>query len=205
METTMNTDETQYQCSKCGTSVGAEDKVCPKCGESIKETNHSSRFLYIPTARLIILSIVSMGLYEAYWIYKNWKYIKERENLNIQPFWRGIFCVFFCHDLFKRIYNDTQSRAVLEPSFSHSGLATGFVILVILSNLIVRIPGITASIIAAIMPSYLCFVPVQNYINSVHEKQTNGDAYYGWSGGHIVCLVFGIIFWTITFIALDAR
>lgn len=159
-------------------------------------------FLYIPVARLILLSIASCGLYEAYWIYKNWWFIKEREGLNIRPFWRGIFGILFCHSLLKKIHEDTEARAVLEPAFSPGGLAIGFIILAISGNLLARGPGVITSIIAFVMPSYLCLVPVQNYINSVCEKQSENTNYYGWSAGHVVCLVLGLIFWVLAFIPL---
>ena len=162
-------------------------------------------FLHIPVARLILLSIASCGLYEAYWIYKNWRFIKERQGLNIRPFWRGIFGIFFCHSLLKKIHVDNEARAVLEPSFSPGGLATGWVILMILANLIGRAPGLIASVIAFVMPSYLCFVPVQNYINSVCEKRSPNYEYYGRSAGHIVCLVFGLIVWALTLVVLGAE
>lgn len=88
----------------------------PEHGTNAKETN-SPLFLYIPVSRLIILSIVSMSLYEAYWVYKNWRYIKERDGLDIRPFWRGWFGVFFCHSLLRRIHEDGQARACVQPSF----------------------------------------------------------------------------------------
>lgn len=152
-------------------------------------------FLSIPVARLILLSIASCGLYEVYWIYRNWRFLKERKGLNIRPFWRGIFGIFFCHSLLRDIHADRESRTLLEPAFSASGLATGWVILLILANLIGRIPGAIASIISFVMPSYLFFAPVQNYINSVTEMQFGRPSYYRWSSGHIVCLIFGIIIW----------
>lgn len=159
-------------------------------------------YLYVPIARVIILSIVSFGLYEAYWIYKNWRYLKEREGLMIQPFWRGIFGIFFCHKLFERIHEDEQARAVQEPTFSASGLATAWVVLIIISNLLSRAPSLAASIVAAFIPSFLCFVPVQRYINAVTEKRNPGQRYYGWSAGHIVCLVFGVLVWVLAFVGL---
>lgn len=161
-------------------------------------------FLYIPSARLILLSIVSMSLYEAYWIYKNWRYIKERNGLKISPFWRGVFGIFFCHSLLRHIHQDKDARAVQEPTFSASGLATGWVILIIIANIVMRAPGIAASIIAAFIPSFLCLVPVQNYINSVTEKQNPSQQFCGWSSGHIVCLVFGLIIWALILIGLAA-
>lgn len=162
-------------------------------------------FLYIPPARLILLSIASMSLYEAYWIYKNWRYIKERDNLKIKPFWRGIFGIFYCHSLLRSIHEDKDARAVQEPIFSASGLATGWVILMIIASIVGRAPSIAASIIAAFIPSFLCLVPVQNYINSVTEKRNPGQKVYGWSSGHIVCLVIGIIIWTLLLNGLGAE
>jgi hypothetical protein len=165
-----------------------------------------SLFLYIPTARLIFLSIASMGFYEAYWIYKNWKYIKDRDGLKISPFWRGLFGVFFCHSLLKRIYEDKEAQSIHPPSFSPNGLATCWVILVVMACIfggnhgifILSItgwsPSITTSIISAAVPS-LCFVPVQNYINAMTKERNLEQSNYRWSSGHNVCLAIGVLMW----------
>ncbi len=162
-------------------------------------------FLYISSARLILLSIASWSLYEAYWIYKNWQYIKKRDGLNIQPFWRGFFGIFYCHSLLRRIHEDKDARAVEEPTFSPGGLATGWVILLIFANIVSRAPSIAVTIVAAFVPSFLCLVPVQKYINSVNEKRSPSNQMYGWSAGHIVCLVFGLIVWALVLIGLGAE
>jgi hypothetical protein len=162
-------------------------------------------FLYISPARLILLSIVSLSLYEAYWIYRNWRYIKERDGLRIQPFWRGFFGIFYCHGLLRRIHDDKEAQAVEMPHFSPAWLATGWVILIIIANVVSRAPPIAASMISAFIPSFLCLVPVQNYINSVTEKRNPGQAYYGWSWGHILCLVFGLLIWGLLLLGLSAE
>ncbi len=162
-------------------------------------------FLHISVARLIVMSIVSFSLYEAYWIYRNWRYIKEREGLNIRPFWRGFFGVFFCHSLLRRIHEDKEARCVMVPSFSPGALATGWVVLLILANIVGRAPSIAASIVSAFIPSFLCLVPIQNYINTVSQRRSPGVAYYRWSSGHVVCLVFGITIWAFLLIGLGAE
>jgi hypothetical protein len=162
-------------------------------------------FLYIPVSRLIVMSIVSFGIYEFYWIYKNWRYVKERDNLDISPFWRGWFGIFYCHSLLRRIHEDEEACAVQTPSFSPGGLATGWVVLRFISYVMGRAPGIAASIFAAFIPSFLCLVPVQNYVNSVSEHRSPGQPYYRWSSGHIVCLVFGIIIWSLFLLGLGAE
>lgn len=162
-------------------------------------------FLHISVGRLILMSILSFSLYEAYWIYKNWSYVKERDHLDIRPFWRGIFGVFFCHSLLRRIHEDREARQVTAPSFSPGALATGWVILIIFANLLTRAPGIAATIVSAFIPSFLCLVPVQNYVNTVSKQRNLGQPYHGWSSGHIVCLVLGVIIWGILLFALSAE
>jgi hypothetical protein len=38
-----------------------------------------------------VLCVCTMGFYELYWHYQNGACIKQRERLNIWPFWRAIF------------------------------------------------------------------------------------------------------------------
>ena len=51
-------------------------------------------YLYVPISRLIVMSILSCGIYEIYWIYKNWRYLKEPDHRYIKPFWRAWFSAF---------------------------------------------------------------------------------------------------------------
>jgi GYF domain 2 len=159
-------------------------------------------FLHISVARLILMSIVSFGLYDNYWMYKNWRYIKERDNMNIRPFWRGFFGVFYCHSLLRRIYNDKEARSIQVPSFSPDVLATVWVVLIVISAVVGFTPGIIASIIGAFIPTFLCLVPIQNYVNAVSKLRSPRQPYYGWSSGHILCLVLGIMIWVFIFIEL---
>ncbi len=166
-------------------------------------------FLHIPTGRLIVLSIVSLSLYQAYWMYKNWRYIKERDNLKIRPFWRVVFGLFFCHSLLRSIHQDTEARAVQVPAFSPGRLATGWVVLMFLANILGRAPciapGIAPFLISAFIPSFLCLAPVQNYVNEVTKKRNANEPYYRWSAGHIVCLVIGIILWGLFLVGAMAK
>ena len=162
-------------------------------------------FLHISITRLVLMSIVSFSLFEAYWIYKNWRFVKERDNLSIRPFWRGFFGVFYCHSLLRRIHADTEARSLQTPLFSPGGLATGWVILIIVANIVSRLPSIEASIVAAFIPSFLCLMPVQKYINAVTERRNPRQRQHEWSSGHVVCLVFGIIVWALLLIGLFAE
>jgi hypothetical protein len=157
-------------------------------------------FLYIPVSRLILLSIFSCGAYQAYWIYKNWWFISKRENSQIRPFWRGVFGILFCHSLLWRIHDDDEARGIQVPGFSPAHLATIWLGLVVVANTVGRAPG-SVGIIAAFLPSFLCFVPVQNHINRLSRKRNANEAYYGWSAGHILCVIIGILIWARLFVS----
>jgi len=155
-------------------------------------------FLHISLTRLILMSILSFGIYDAYWIYKNWRYLNERDRLNIKPFWRGIFGIFYCHSLMNAIHNDPQTNALKPAQFSAGMLATGWVILVVVANVISRSEDPRVILIGSIvtLPSFLFLIPVQNYINSVNQAvQPLPPRNKWWSFGHIVCFGVGLLCW----------
>ena len=168
-------------------------------------------FLYIPLSRLIFMSFLSCGLFEVYWMYKNWWYIKERgDNRKISPprrWWRyydeggnrivpilrAWFGYFYCLPLFRRIHEDQEAQAYQIPSFSPGWLFTGWLLLSFLAYMLSGFNG--TFILALFIPSFLFFVPVQRYVNTVCRKRNPEQAYYRWSSGHVVCLVFGLVVW----------
>jgi hypothetical protein len=157
--------------------------------------SQTALFLYIPVSRLIFLSIFSLGLYQAYWIYRNWLYIRERYGLKIKPFWRGVFGLFYCHSILDSIYRDPEAHHAQLPTFPPKILATIWVILVIVARLCNLIPSLgffDKLILPAFIPSFLCLVPVQKYINAVTEKQIPGYPFYRWSWGHFICVIPGV-------------
>jgi hypothetical protein len=89
-------------------------------------------------------------------------------------------------------------RAVQVPSFSPKGLANGWIAVIIITNLVDLAPGAIATLVSFLVPSYLFFVPVQNYINSATHKRDPNQAYHGWSFGHVLCLALGLAIWGFT-------
>jgi hypothetical protein len=158
-------------------------------------------YLYVSKKRLILMSIASFGIYEAYWLYKNWAYIKQRDGSEIMPFWRALFGIFFCHSLFRRIHADKEAHSYSVPTFQPGTLATIWVILIIFGNILSRLPVI--GILAPFIPSFLCLTSVQGYINQVTEKRDPNQPMHSLaSTGHIICMCFGAIVWILSLIGL---
>lgn len=201
-------------CPNCNSSNLNVDGRC-SCGYSFSNVQTVASgvseydgplYLFISKKRLILMSILSLGLYETYWIYKNWSFVKKRMKSDIQPFWRGIFGIFYCHGLLKTIHDDPELNKIESPQFSPSTLATWWVITNILGNLVNRATNKIDNIglqlfglFITVLTSLTCmfFLPVQEYINEVHERLGYTEKYDFWSSGHIVCLVLGVIAWMI--------
>ena len=153
--------------------------------------------LTLPIARFIGLSLLSFSLFDAYWMYTNWQVLKARDRLDIWPFWRAVFGVFFCHRLFLRIHADPYGRRATTPEFSPGRLATTWIVLVFAANAVVRFPGSWPLVIASIMPGYLCFVPVQAHINRVYAVMSPDQRCDGWSRAQIAFALGGVLMWLV--------
>jgi hypothetical protein len=53
--------------------------------------------------KFVLLSIFSFGLYEIWWIYKTWRFFRQKEKLDIMPACRALFSIFFLYALFTKI------------------------------------------------------------------------------------------------------
>ena len=51
-------------------------------------------FFTASVLKLIVMSVCTMGIYQLYWFYKNWKLIKDRTGQKIRPFWRAFFLLY---------------------------------------------------------------------------------------------------------------
>jgi hypothetical protein len=164
-----------------------------KSPESNTSNPSNPKFFYIPETHFITMSLVTLGLFNTYWVYKNWSYLKERDNLEIMPFWRAVFGIFYMHSLLKEIGNDEQLNRLQSANFPASNLATGWVVMNILGNSIARSENISYSSIGIVisLSSFLFLLPVQNYIHNVNKIGNRNLSYSEWSFGQTLCIMLG--------------
>ena len=118
-------------CSNCGKKNNDEAKFCSKCGsiidneEAIEMTNSAINhemnksvpldkhinnyevgieYFSVSTGKLVVMTIVTFGLYQVYWFYKNWRAVKKQGGENISPIWRSWFAIFYSDSIFNRIF-----------------------------------------------------------------------------------------------------
>ncbi|MDO8728010.1 MAG: hypothetical protein Q7J35_18310 [Candidatus Methanoperedens sp.] len=134
---------TTIKCPFCAEDILSNEINCRHCGELLNKQATES-IPSVPTKQgfsnaqpvwqFVILSILSFGLYEIYWFYKNWKSIKEHEKLDISPFWRAFFTVIFAYSLFEKVRVLAKEKGSTE-NFSSALLTVIFVALTLLSRL----------------------------------------------------------------------
>ncbi|ARU29372.1 TonB family protein [Cellvibrio sp. PSBB006] len=110
-------------------------------------------FYPISVVKVITLLFFTLGTYSCYWFYRNWSYIKRKDQRNISPFWRAVFESFWFYPIAYRIANSDEPKqqnmprsawilgvfavlyfisALLMDKFILIGLALGSALLVIL-------------------------------------------------------------------------
>jgi hypothetical protein len=75
----------------------------------IKSPNHlrpattdprgQSPLFYISISKMIIMNFATLGLFQVYWMYKQWIAIKYYEGRHIRPMWRVIFGIIWIFPL----------------------------------------------------------------------------------------------------------
>ncbi len=134
-------------CKFCGEQIQSEATKCRFCGEWQKEEKESLEkknstaieYFSVSLIKLAIMSIISLGLYDFYWFYKNWQKIfaqekKEKAFFSMSAGIRAlpIFNLFYCYSLFGRIIKSAKELGY-KTNFSILGLYL-FYIFAILFN-----------------------------------------------------------------------
>jgi hypothetical protein len=166
------------------------------------ESYDESECLFFPVSRtkLIILFIATFGVYSIYWFYKNWKLQQKCMKEKVNPALRSIFYIFFTHSLFRRI----EAAAIKEEipkSWNANVLATVFVILSIVSNVLDRISQNNETIgivdYVSVLMVFILLYPlymVQEVVNKVngdpHGKLNSSFSIY-----NVIFIVIGVFLW----------
>ena len=152
-------------------------------------------FFNTSKAKLIVMSLCTFGIYEIYWFYKNWKFLKEEEGLNISVGGRTFFALIYCYSLFKKVREYAEKNG-LSTNYSPGLLTLVFIVL----NLACRAPHPVWMVTNL---AVLALLPCQGAINKLNEKLRPGspvnNRYGGWN---IAGIVFGAILWLLIFVGM---
>jgi len=152
-------------------------------------------FFSASTKKLAIMSLCTFGIYEIFWFYKNWKFLKEKHNFKIRPFWRALFSIFFCYSFFKIVKGYCGQHQV-KADYKPWQITVAYIVLTMFN---------TAPDPIWLLSS-LTFIPllyVQKVINNLRNQLSPdfaiNDKFSGWN---IVGIIFGLICWALVILGM---
>jgi len=150
--------------------------AAPVAGEAV--------FFPVSLLKLTLMSLATLGLYEIYWSYKNWKCVQERFGDKVNAPLRALFYPLSSYWLFKRI-RAQAGEARLEGKLQAGLLALVLFLLGALSRL--PDPWWLASLLA-----FVPLLPVQATVNQLNRRLApHAAANAGFSGWNIAGLAIG--------------
>lgn len=150
----------------------------------------------ISLGNFIILCIASFGLYSIWWIYKEWRFFQQKDNLDIMPAARAIFSIIFLIPLFNKILTFAKKKGYTQH-YSSTLLFIGFFI----GNLLSSLPD---PLWLISIFSFVFFIPPFNAINYAKQNSnefivTQQDVF---SGRQIGLIIIGLILWILILLGM---
>jgi hypothetical protein len=142
--------------------------------------------IYFPVSltKFVVMHFCTVGMYQLFWFYENWKLILERERSDASPFWKTFFMFIYCYALFEKVRSSAVSLKT-GHSISVHVLATGWLLLSSLW-LLPDPYGLVALL------SIVFLIPVQQAATRVNESLVPGhDRNERFTALNIVAVVIG--------------
>ncbi|MEY4905425.1 MAG: hypothetical protein RLZZ292_3240 [Bacteroidota bacterium] len=140
--------------------------------------------------QFLLLSITTLGLYDLWWMYKSWKFFKEKRGFwQILPAARAIFGIFYLHSLFEKILSFAKLKGYEKDYFSVA-LFIGYFI----GSFAANIPnhwGLLAGV------KVLLLLPAFNALNFAQQNSSEFDTYEqtSFSPRQIILIMVGLLLW----------
>lgn len=148
------------------------------------------------TNRFILFYVLSLGLYGAWWMYKQWAFFRDDERLDISPAARAIFGIFFIYSLFEKIQAFAQEKSY-NNTYNSGLLFGGFIIF----SLVGQLPGL---FFLLSFLGFLIYLQPNSALNFAIENSEDYQGVYSsqLSTRQIILVVIGGLFWVLILFGL---
>lgn len=151
-----------------------------------QQNNQTEKFSpEVPVGRFILLSLITFGIYELVWFYRNWKLLQKEENLKISPFWRVFFASLFAGSIAGHLQKFLNKKHI-ETDYSATGIGIFYFILAILW----RFPD-PYSLISSF--TFIPMLPLVKAMNRYWQKELQNAQPKKFTWWQIILIILGII------------
>ena len=182
--------EPQITCPLCGEELAASLVACPACGAPVAGGEESPvRYSPVRIGKFVILSFVTLGLYQFVWFYRNWRYIKTSEGTSIWPWARALFYPLWYYPMLERL--DVQRKGLLAAASLILFVPRWYYEFVPFPVDSLLLEGITlwAVTLLAVLP----LIPAVKAINDLNERSGTRPPSFGWRRRSAAVLVLGLL------------
>lgn len=165
--------ETNKKCQFCGEEIKVDAVKCKHCNEWLDGRNKTIDTKIVPkkysgktsTVKFVTLHLATFGIYPMFWMYAQWKLLKDKQNLNISPFWRAFFSPLWSGSLASDIKKFLKIENI---TVSYSPVVIG--ISFFLLNILYRLPE------QYWLFGFLSFVPIFPMLEVMNEYYEKNEA-----------------------------
>jgi hypothetical protein len=134
--------------------------------------------------KFLWMSLLTLTLYDVYWVYRTWKRIRMRTGESFSPFWRTFLAPFTCFGLFARIHRQAREQG-LQPRWHPDVLAIAY--LVLSFAWLVPSPWVLVS-----FAGFVPFVPVVATTRALNARSgSTEEANDHFTGGNVAGMIVG--------------
>ena len=201
----MMESSSERNCPRCGTQVEQDALFCPGCGTPMTGPTPQSSAVPVPylisPLRVVLLGVLSLGLYTPYWLYKTWKHYKEHTGENVFPVWHGLTAIVPVYGSFRahahlRIFGELAAAAGLAlafaPGLGFGALLVGWLRLIVAEGSPASYVLLAVSIIAQLW----MILHAQPRINAYWLHQYGSRVVsMGLGKGEVVVTIIGVVGW----------
>ncbi|MBD2752411.1 hypothetical protein [Spirosoma validum] len=141
------------------------------------ENNHTNTIDYVrkqPVWAFCLLSFFTGGLYTIYWFFRGWRFLRDLYDLDVYPFWRAVFSIFFVHTFMDYINDIAVEKG--HPGSQTNGYASGFVVVAIVQRFSARVVPMQYAALPLLLMPFLFLIPTVKQLNYIYE-QDHPNAY----------------------------
>lgn len=165
-------------CQNCGQGLDSEIKFCGSCGFEVdgtkintqNSTHHhikGTRFSGKRTpTRFIVLYFATLGVYPLFWMYDQWTFLKNKQNLNISPGWRAVFSPLWTGSLAGGIQKYLKKENI---NVSYSPILIGITFFIL--SALYRLPDPYWLI------TFLSFIPILPILDAMNQYYEKHDSH----------------------------
>lgn len=172
------------------------------------DASETAEFYVVSKKKMILLLVLTLGIYQVYWFYQNWRHYQKASGEKIWPLPRAIFAIFFVHALF-RAANDQRDRGPVRLSaWNHGQQATIIVLLLIISQVLDRLssksigsPITDCLSLLLLCPLVACFASAQEKINEACGDP-QGESNSKLTVGNYIWMALGVLMWALIGVGL---